>query len=87
MASVVCLREPSKRLPKAPPSLHQAVRWIGQLRGFLGRKGDGEPGVKVLGRGWTRLQDIVETWKLFNSSPQKMWVMYSREEKGLGECA
>jgi hypothetical protein len=61
----------NKRLPKAPPSLHQAVRWIGQLGGFLGRKGDGEPGVKVLWRGWTRLQDIVETWKLFNLLPTK----------------
>jgi len=61
----------SKRLPKVPPSLHQAVRWIGQLGGFLGRKGDGEPGVKVLWRGWTRLQDIVETWKLFNSLSTK----------------
>jgi len=41
------------------------------LGGFLGRKGDGEPGVKVLWRGWTRLQDIVETWKLFNSLSPK----------------
>jgi len=56
----------SKRLPKTPPTLNQAVRWIGQLGGFLGRKGDGEPGVKVLWRGWTRLQDIVETRKVFN---------------------
>lgn len=52
----------TQRLPVAPPTLHQAVRWIGQLGGFLGRKGDGEPGVNVLWRGWTRLQDIVETW-------------------------
>ena len=52
------------RLPKKPPSLRQATRWIGQLGGFLGRKGDGEPGVKVLWRGWTRLQDIVATYTL-----------------------
>ena len=52
------------RLPKQPPSLHQAVRWIAQLGGFLGRKGDGEPGVKVLWRGWTRLQDITATFTL-----------------------
>jgi hypothetical protein len=53
-----------RRLPKQPPSLHQAVRWIAQLGGFLGRKGDGEPGVKVLWRGWSRLQDITATFTL-----------------------
>jgi hypothetical protein len=54
------------RLPNQPPSLRQAVRWIGQLGGFLGRKEDGEPGVKVLWRGWTRLQDILQTWSIFH---------------------
>lgn len=57
------------RLPDAPPSLRQAVRWIGQLGGFLARRGDGEPGVKVLWRGWTRLQDIVQTWSIAHPSP------------------
>ncbi len=32
--------------------------------GFLGRKGDGEPGVKTLWRGWQRLQDMVVGWQL-----------------------
>lgn len=49
-------------MPPQPPSLRQVVRWIGQLGGFLGRKGDGDPGVKVLWRGWTRLQDLVDMW-------------------------
>lgn len=53
-------------VPNTTPSLRQAVGWIGQLGGFLARKGDGEPGVKVLWRGWTRLQDIVQTWSLFH---------------------
>ena len=59
----------TQRLPEAPPSLHQVVRWIGQLGGFLGRTGDGEPGVKVLWRGWQRLQDITATWTII--SPPK----------------
>jgi hypothetical protein len=46
-------------LPDAPPTLHQAVLWTAKLGGFPGRKGDGEPGVKVLWRGLTRLHDIV----------------------------
>jgi hypothetical protein len=54
------------RLPATPPTLHQATRWIAQLGGFLARKSDGEPGVKVLWRGWMRLQDIVDTWQLFH---------------------
>jgi hypothetical protein len=59
----------SKSLPATPPTLHQATRWIGQLGGFLGRKGDGEPGVQVLWRGWSRLQDIAATYALL--SPPK----------------
>ena len=45
--------------PDQPPPLRDAVLWLAKLGGFLGRKGDGEPGVKVLWRGLTRLQDIV----------------------------
>lgn len=37
--------------PKTPPTIRQVIRWIAQLGGFLGRKADGEPGVKVLWRG------------------------------------
>ena len=52
----------------APPSLHQAVHAIAKLGGFIGRKADGDPGVKTLWRGWQRLQDIVATWLLFHPS-------------------
>lgn len=54
------------RLPDTPPTLHEAVRMIAQLGGFLGRSGDGEPGVKVLWRGWMRFQDILDTWLLLH---------------------
>jgi len=59
----------SLSLPSAPPTLRQVIRWIAQLGGFLGRKGDGDPGVKVLWRGWFRLHDIVQTWSLTHPSP------------------
>lgn len=61
----------SPRLPTAPPSLRQATRWIAQLGGFLARKADGEPGVKVLWRGWMRLQDIIATWSILYPPPSK----------------
>lgn len=57
--------------PPQPPSLQQAVRWIAKLGGFLGRKHDGNPGVKTIWRGLRRLHDIAATWKLLRSdSPQ-----------------
>lgn len=53
---------------QSPPTLQQAVRAIAQLGGFIGRKSDGDPGVKTLWRGWQRFQDIVATWSLFHHS-------------------
>lgn len=55
--------------PAEPPSLQQAVRWIAQLGGFLGRKSDGQPGVKTIWRGLRRLDDIAATWLLLHPSP------------------
>ena len=43
------------------PTLRDMVRMLGRLGGHLGRKGDGEPGVTVLWRGWTSLYETVET--------------------------
>jgi hypothetical protein len=56
-----------ERPAKDPPTLHQAVRWIGQLGGFIGRKSDGEPGPIVLWRGLQRLHDLVHTWDLLHN--------------------
>jgi len=53
------LQHDQGRLAKRPPPLRDAIRWTASLAGFLGRKGDGEPGVKRLWRGLMRLQDIV----------------------------
>jgi len=60
---------PSLTLPEHPPTLRQAVRRIAPLGGFLGRKGDGEPGVKGLWRGFQRLTDIADDWLLFHPQP------------------
>jgi hypothetical protein len=45
--------------PPEPPSLREVVRMIGRIGGHLGRKGDGEPGMTVLWRGWMRLYEDV----------------------------
>lgn len=54
-----CVANKTKTPPKDPPSLREGVRLVARLGGFLARKGDGEPGVKVLWRGLTRLHDMV----------------------------
>ena len=52
----------TKALPPAtqPLTLLEIVRMLGKLGGHLGRKGDGEPGVLILWRGWMRLYESVE---------------------------
>ena len=50
---------PDEPLPAEPPCLREAVRWVAKLGGFIGRKGDGEPGVKVLWRGLMTLHQLV----------------------------
>jgi len=51
----------------APESmtLREAVRGIGRLGGHLGRKGDGEPGMTVLWRGWMRLHEDIEILRAY----------------------
>jgi Transposase DNA-binding/Transposase Tn5 dimerisation domain len=50
-----------------PPTLHEAVQWIARLGGFLGRPGDGEPGVTVLWRGFQHLADLTHMYSLLRS--------------------
>jgi hypothetical protein len=50
--------------PEHPPSLREAMRMIASLGGFLGRKGDGEPGTKTLWIGLQRLDDLTAMWKV-----------------------
>ena len=52
--------------PAQPPSLREALRMTAKLGGFLGRKGDGEPGTQTLWLGLQRLDDIAEAWKVFS---------------------
>ena len=64
--ALYCFIHKTKALPAHAPTLHQTVRWIAQLGGFLGRKGDGNPGPITLWRGLHRLQDIAAAYLVFN---------------------
>jgi Transposase Tn5 dimerisation domain len=55
--------------PATPPSLRQAVHWIGRLGGFLGRRGDGEPGVMVLWRGFQQLTALTFMYRIMRPLP------------------
>jgi len=54
------------RPPPEPPTLYQAMRMVAQLGGFLGRKGDGEPGTQTLWRGLQRLDDLTDMYRLLH---------------------
>jgi len=62
--ALYCTIHKTRQPPLSPPSLNTCVRWIAQLGGFLGRKNDGEPGVKTIWQGLRRLHDIAQTWLL-----------------------
>ena len=62
--ALYCTIHKTPRPSVSPPSLNTCVRWIAQLGGFLGRKGDGYPGVKTIWQGLRRLHDIAQTWVL-----------------------
>lgn len=54
-AAYIVARRP---IPKDPPSVNEVIRLIASFGGFLGRKGDGEPGAKTLWIGLQRVMDF-----------------------------
>ena len=63
--ALVAYKTKSPVPPSNPPSLREAVRLVASLGGFLGRKGDGEPGTKTLWLGIQRLDDMTAMWNVF----------------------
>jgi hypothetical protein len=54
-------------IPEEPPTLQQAVQWIGRLGGHLGRKSDGPPGLKTVWRGYQQLCAAATMYELINN--------------------
>ena len=52
-------------IPKKPPKLGEVYHWLGKLGGFIGRKGDGDPGFISIWRGWMRFTNLLEDYDLF----------------------
>lgn len=49
--------------PVEPPTMGEMVRMVASLGGFLGRKGDGEPGPKAMWVGMQRVTDLSAAWR------------------------
>jgi len=62
--------------PNNPPTLREAMRMVATLGGFLGRKGDGEPGTKSLWLGLQRLDDLSSMWKLLTTTPNSHFLSF-----------
>ena len=61
-AALYAVTHRGKPLPKQTLTIRQATHLVAMLGGFLGRKGDGEPGAETLWRGLQRLDAICIGW-------------------------
>ena len=69
--ALYCAMQRTAEVPTAVPSVQQAVQWIAQLGGHLGRKGDGAPGVTVMWRGFQRLLDLTTMYRILRAPPPR----------------
>jgi hypothetical protein len=67
--ALYCRVHRTTRPPDTVPSLHQAIRWIATLGGYLNRRHDPPPGAAVIWRGFLVLHEISEMFRIFNSGP------------------
>ena len=66
--------------PATAPPLKQAIRWIAQLGGFIGRAHDGEPGSQTLWQGFQELIPMTEMYRIM-----KPYIQYpSPQPKNVG---
>lgn len=69
-----CAIVTGKPPPKKAPKLNEMIRMVAKLGGFLGRKGDGEPGTKVMWIGLQRMRDFALAWDTFYGLPEATYV-------------
>ncbi len=61
---VLWLTREQRALPDQPPSLHWACLAIARLGGFANTKRTGRPGWDALWKGWARLQERIQGYRL-----------------------
>jgi hypothetical protein len=57
----------SKAGPPAIPKLNEVLRLIAGFRGFLARKGDGEPGVQTIWKGLRKIRIAAEALRAMDA--------------------
>jgi hypothetical protein len=67
--ALFCRIHQNPTLPQQPPTLNEAVGWIAQLGGFLGRNSDGQPGVTVLWKGFLALTHLTAMYRILRPPP------------------
>lgn len=67
-ATLFILANRSTEIPDSPPSLKQAVMWIGRLGGHLGRKSDGPPGLKTVWLGYQQLCHAASVYEIMSQN-------------------
>ena len=63
--ALYCFSNKTKKMPTVQMTIKEAVTLIAKLGGFIGRKGDGSPGVKVIWLGLKSLADITASFCLW----------------------
>ncbi len=70
--AVIAFTQGPEKVPEVPPTLREITRRVAGLGGFLGRKGDGDPGIKTLWLGLQRIDTIAAAWLAFGpESPSR----------------
>jgi hypothetical protein len=67
--------------PATAPPLKQAIRWIAQLGGFIGRVNDGEPGAQTL---WQGFQELIPMTEMYRIMKTPKLTRSSRPHKNVG---
>lgn len=65
--SVYKILNRKQALPEKPPNLEEFVVMIAILGGYVDRKTDGPPGIKVIWKGLARVVDFALAWEAFGS--------------------
>jgi Transposase DNA-binding/Transposase Tn5 dimerisation domain len=55
--------------PESPPTLGEAVGWIAQLGGFVGRRRSDQPGPETVWRGLQHLTDLTRMYRIMRVAP------------------
>lgn len=64
--ALYCVTNQTPTPPLKPPTMEEAILMVAKLGGFLARKRDGKPGVKVIWRGLMALHYITQGWLAAN---------------------